>query len=186
MTQRPGDQALPAAAKDDLAASLLDLRAADNPAAPDPEISYLVSVGEWLTADPASYWRWIEQLGRARLRSDRSSAVLVLAAVASLSRRPAGRTVAPFVCGEALQVCLSDLALIEELEGSDVPPAAVAALRRDRRPPASVDLVRRVMRNLRLRLRPRDVVAARAPGKVLRLSEFAAAEPAHPARFDRE
>jgi hypothetical protein len=74
MTQVPGDQALPGAATDDLAASLLELRAADNPAAPDPEISYLVSVGEWLSADPASYWRWIEQLGRARLRSDRSSA----------------------------------------------------------------------------------------------------------------
>src|SRR6202042_1714871 len=123
-------------------------------------------------------------LGRARLRSDRSSAVLA-AAVASLSGELLDGRVAPFVCGEALQVCLSDLALIEEVEGSDVPPAAVAALRRDL-VPASVDLVRRVMRNLRLRLRPRDVVAAKAPGKVLRLSEFAAAEPAHPSRFDRD
>lgn len=184
MTQGPGDQALPVAARDDLAASLLELRAADNPAAPDPEISYLVSVGEWLTADPASYWRWIEQLGRARLRSDRSAAVLA-AAVASLSGELRDGKVAPFVCGEALQVCLSDLALIEELEGSDVPPAAVAALRRDL-VPASVDLVRRVMRNLRLRLRPRDVVAANAPGKVLRLSEFAAAEPASPSRFGQD
>jgi choline kinase len=184
MTQVPGDPALPGAAKDDLAASLLVLRAADNPAAPDPEISYLVSVGEWLSDDPASYWRWIEQMGRARLRSDRSSAVLA-AAVASLGGELRDGRVAPFVCGEALQVCLSDLALIEELEESDVPPAAVAALRRDL-VPASVDLVRRVMRNLRLRLRPRDVVAAKAPGRVLRLSEFAAAEPAHPSRFDRD
>jgi len=184
MSAVAGDSAFPGAALDDLGESLRKLRADDDPSAPDSEIAYLVSIGEWVSGDQASYYRWIEQTGRERLKSDRSFAALA-AAVASLGSGFRDGRIPPFVCGEALQVCLSDLALLEELEESDVPPAAVAALRRDL-VPASVDLVRRVMRNLRLRLRQRDVMASRALGDVLPLSEFAAGEPTRPSRLDRD
>jgi choline kinase len=178
------DPASPVAVPSDLAKSLLELRAVDNPVSPDPEISYFLSVGEWLSADPASYWRWIKRTGRERLRSDRSSEALA-AAVASLGRELRDGRIATFVCGEALRVCLSDLALLEELEESDVPSSAVAALRRDL-VPASVDLVHRLMRNLKLRFHQQDLIPSQAAAKVRRLSEFAAREPSVPTRTDRD
>lgn len=184
MSPAAGEPASPGIARNDLAKSLLELRAADNPDAPDPEISYFTSVGEWLSEDPASYWRWIERTGRERLRSDRSSDALTVA-VASLGGELRDGRIAPFVCGEALRVCLSDLALLEELEESDVPPSAVAALRRDL-VPASVDLVRRLVRNLKLRFHQQDLIPSQAAGKARRLSEFAAQELSRPVRFDRD
>ena len=160
MSPLAGDPASSGTAWNDLAESLAELRGDDNPAAPDPEISYFVSVGEWVSADPAGYWHWIERMGRERLRSERSSDALA-AAVSSLSGELRDGRVAPFVCGEALQVCLSDLVLLDELEESDVPPSAVATLRRDL-VPASVDLVRRLVRNLKLRFHQHDLIPSQA------------------------
>ena len=142
------------AAPRDLARALQALRAADDFAAPDREIAHLAALDDWLAADPGTYFHKIEELGARRLRTQQS-ADLLAAAVASLSEALRGRRIAPFTCGEALQVCIADLALLEELDDTDVPPAAVTALRRDL-VPESVDLVRRIMRNLTLRRQPPD------------------------------
>lgn len=153
-----------------LAESLRELRAADDRSPPDPEIEHLTALDEWLSADPAAYMAWIDHLGQDRLRSQESAGALA-SSIAELSGRLAAGAMAPFACGEALQVCLADLQLLEELDETDVPAQAVAALRRELAP-AAVDLVRRLIRNLRLRRG--GIPDLPAPARqIVRLSELA-------------
>src|ERR1700689_596106 len=155
-------QAPASSARNDLAARLSALRAAADLAVPDPEISHLAALEDWLSDDPASYFRWIKGVARERLQAEVSESVL-RAAIDDLSRDLRDGTIAGFVCGEALQVCLADLTMLEELEETEVPESAVASLRRDLRP-ASIDLVHRLMRNLSLRDTPAPDEAAPRPG----------------------
>src|SRR5580658_3556195 len=145
-------QAPASSGRNDLAAQLSALRAADGLAVPDPEISHLAALEDWLSADPASYFRWVKGIARERLQAEASESVLQ-AAIDDLGRDLRAGTIAGFVCGEALQVCLADLTMLEELAETEVPGSAVASLRRDLLP-ASADLVHRVMRNLALRKMP--------------------------------
>jgi CTP:molybdopterin cytidylyltransferase MocA len=155
-------QAPASSTRNDLAARLSALRAAADLAVPDPEISHLAALEDWLSDDPASYFRWIKGVARERLQAEVSESVL-RAAIDDLSRDLRDGTIAGFVCGEALQVCLADLTMLEELEETEVPESAVASLRRDLRP-ASIDLVHRLMRNLALRDTPAPDEAAPRPG----------------------
>lgn len=164
---------------DNLAGSLRELRAGDDRSGSDPEIAHLTALDEWLSADPAAYMRWIARLGRDRLRSQESARVLA-GTIAELSERLAAGLLAPFACGEALQVCLADLQLLEELAESDLPAQAVAALR-DELTSAAVDLVRLLIRNLRVRRG--GVPGPPAPARrIMPLSEMVG--PGDPAQLD--
>jgi choline kinase len=167
-----------------LSQELATLLAADDLETADPEIAHLAALEGWLSDDPASYVDWITRLGRERLRTDESAASLT-AAVLSLSGEFRAGRIGAFACGEALQVCLADLVLLEELAGTDVPSSALTTLRR-RLADASVDLVRRIVRNLALRRGGPDAdPAARERGQPVPLSEHAQWPRIERAQFDR-
>jgi CTP:molybdopterin cytidylyltransferase MocA len=167
-----------------LTSALADLQGPNDKSPADPEISHLANLDTWLSHDPASYVRWIERVGRERLRSQKSAKALAFA-VADLSRALRVKDLAPFACGEALQICLADLVLLEEMDQADVPPSAVGELRAEL-VPASVDLVHRLMRNLRIRRASKTAPFPGAAARPQRLSEFTRQDLVRPSNLARD
>jgi choline kinase len=144
--------------------------------ATDPEVRHLATLEQRLLADPAGYVRRIKRLGDARLHEDSSRAALprLLSRLTEL-RQEAG--LGAYACAEAMEICLADLVILEELERTDVPVEAVHLLR-DNLVTASVDLVGRLLRNLAMRA---QVARHKQPNtddpEVRKLSELLLEEP---------
>ncbi|MGH3964740.1 MAG: NTP transferase domain-containing protein [Pseudonocardiaceae bacterium] len=94
--------------------------------------------------------------------------------LAGLSRLYEDRVLASYACAEAMQICLADLVILEELQETDVPDASPRALR-DELLVASVDLAARLMRNLATRAQISHKASPRNDDpRVRRLSDFLA------------
>jgi CTP:molybdopterin cytidylyltransferase MocA len=143
---------------------------------------HFLIIEERLRVDPYSYVSWIEGLGAARLHLQESHAALaqVLTELGVLMRVGG---LSPYACGEAMQICISDLVLIEELAQTDVPPHVLSALRYDLVPQA-LDLVVRLLRNMSTRALTacRPTVHPRADG----VSQLAELTPRSPTVLHRD
>ncbi|MGZ3431519.1 MAG: NTP transferase domain-containing protein [Isosphaeraceae bacterium] len=117
--------------------------------ASDAEARYFASLEESFESDPVGYCRWIEDLGQERLRQDHSLTVLRTLVTELLERRRV-LGLSAYACAEAMQICLGDLIILDELDRTDVPAAAVCTLR-DELLAASLDLVARLLRNMAMR-----------------------------------
>ncbi len=143
----------------------------------DPEVSHFIVIEERLSADQAGYIKWISYLGAQRLHARESQAALA-GAVATLTNLADRANLGPYAYGEALQICLSDLELIEELDQADLPARTVWALRQDL-VAKSLDLVVRIIRNLGTRARTLRVPGQRSSGSdVFQLSMLKPGSPA--------
>jgi molybdopterin-guanine dinucleotide biosynthesis protein A len=134
--------------------------------ASDAEVRYFAGLEESLESDPGGYCRWIENLGRQRLRQDHSLTVLRRLVTDLIEgRRALG--LSAYACAEAMQVCLGDLIILDELDQTDVPAAALRTLR-DELLAASLDLVARLLRNMAMRAGGLRPAADRAGGPPVR------------------
>ena len=142
----------------------------------DPEIAYFQRIERYLTEDPAEYQRWLDQVSQGRLQSDRSHAELT-----SMHRHLRGLmetdALSSYACAEAMQVCLSDLLLLEDLEKAELPWRALQILRKEL-PEQSLDLVSRLVRNIATRLRIADESGGHDQPQAVRLADFPARGPA--------
>ena len=149
----------------------------------DAEAAHFTELDAWLSGDPASYVQWIERLAGRRLRTQLSADCLRWLTAAFLAALRQAR-IAPFACGEALQICLADLALIEELDDSDLPFPDLRALR-EQLMPASADLVNRLLRNMAVRARvTRFGPVASQPGPAVPLARRVRPTPVDLGRHD--
>jgi len=119
--------------------------------AQDAEAAHFAELDAWLSDDPVGYGHWIGGLAERQLRTQLSADCLRWLTAAFLSELRQAN-LGPFACGEALQICLADLALIEELDGAGLPLQDLRALR-EQLMPASADLVHRLLRNMAVRAR---------------------------------
>lgn len=115
----------------------------------DPEVQHFATVEERLRSDPAEYLRWIERLGEDRLRASQSRTALTRS-LTDISRLIAAAGLGAYAAAEAMQICLSDLILIESLDGADIPRPAIRMLRGEL-VTRSVELVNRLLRNMATR-----------------------------------
>lgn len=136
----------------------------------DREVRHFITGEEQLSSDPVEYLRWIDHLGEERLKSPKSRAALARS-VADLNslRKTAG--LGTYAAAEAMQICLSDLALIEDLDQTDIPPSAIKTLRDDL-VVQSIDLVNRLLRNVTMRAKAADQRRLPADHPVRRLAEI--------------
>lgn len=149
----------------------------------DSEVLHFMKLDKWLTDDPASYVCRIERLAQRRLHKELSADYLhILINELLAAQREAG--LAAFACGAAMQICLADLALIEELDDTSLPASARDALRQELMYEA-IDLVHRLIRNMVLRFRvSRPPATAGKAGSCVRLAERVTSTPIHLARHD--
>ncbi len=149
----------------------------------DREAAHFAELDAWLSDDPAGYGRWIERLAGTLLRTQLSSDCLRWLTAAFLTALREAN-LAAFACGEALQICLADLALIEELGEAGLPPRDLLALR-EQLMPASADLVHRLLRNMAVRARvARFGPGASLEGPAVRLADRVTSEAVDLGRHD--
>lgn len=139
----------------------------------DPEIRYFRDLERRFAGDPACFVRRMEILGSQRLH-EVSSLKSLRRLLAELSRLHENRMLASYACAEAMQICVADLVILEELQKADVPEDSLRVLR-DELLAMSVDLVARLMRNLVTRAQiTHDVRPEDGDPRVRRLSDFVA------------
>ena len=115
----------------------------------DAEVRHFTALETALASDPAGYCRWVERLGEERLRRDHSM-VTLRKLVADLLERRRVHGLSAYACAEAMQICLGDLVIMEELGQTDVPPEDLRILGSELMT-ASLDLVARLLRNVAMR-----------------------------------
>jgi GTP:adenosylcobinamide-phosphate guanylyltransferase len=136
----------------------------------DPEVTHFRGIERLLSDDPAEYTTWLNRLAAERLSSQASVAHLS-SLFSDLMWLMNSASLAAYACAEAMQICLSDLMLIEDLERCDVPSAAVSELR-DTLLEQSLDLVGRLIRNMVSRARVSQEPGGHGDDGVRRLREL--------------
>lgn len=134
--------------------------------AADAEVRYFAGLEASMETDPGGYCQWIENLGEERLRQDHSL-TLLRGLVTDLLEHRRVLGLSAYACAEAMQVCLGDLIILDELDQADVPGAALRTLR-DELLDASLDLVARLLRNMAMRAGGLRPAASRVGGTPVR------------------
>lgn len=142
----------------------------------DPEVGYLERIEKALSDDPAGYLKWLNRVAAERLRSEEAQAEIATTqrALIALMRTAA---LSAYACAEAMQICLSDMILLEDLANSDVPRPSIASLRTDLLW-QSLDLVARLVKNISVRAKVHHGHGADGAAKGIRLAELDALRPA--------